>query len=61
MEVSLTVIQIKQRKSEMAKKINNRKADNKKSKSRKEFLSGLHFETLEKRELLAGDLAARIS
>ena len=42
----------------MAKKIDNRKADNKKSKSRKEFLSGLHFETLEKRELLAGDLAA---
>ncbi|MFL2865537.1 MAG: M36 family metallopeptidase [Pirellulaceae bacterium] len=42
----------------MAKKINNRKADNKKSKARKEFLSGLHFETLEKRELLAGDLAA---
>jgi len=57
-KVSLTVIQIKQRKSEMAKKINNRKADNKKSNSRKEFLSGLHFETLEKRELLAGDLAA---
>lgn len=42
----------------MAKKINNRKADSKKLKSRKEFLSGLHFETLEKRELLAGDLAA---
>ena len=42
----------------MAKKINNRKADNKKSKARKEFLSGLQFETLEKRELLAGDLSA---
>ena len=38
----------------MLKKFMTRK--NTKASKRKEFLSGLHFETLERRELLAGDL-----
>ena len=40
----------------MLKKFMTRK--NTKASKRKEFLSGLHFETLERRELLAGDLGA---